>query len=62
MKSIDELYNECLSIQKDIKRILLDNFRYDHSIKQQLSAVNTVNELRNHLAIKQREIRERRSI
>jgi uncharacterized protein YnzC (UPF0291/DUF896 family) len=62
MKSIDELYNECKSIQQNIKRMLLDNFRYDHSIKQQLNVVAVVHELRNDLAIKQREIRERKSI
>ncbi|MDB5152194.1 MAG: hypothetical protein JWR54_945 [Mucilaginibacter sp.] len=62
MKSIDELYNECKSIQQDIKRMLLDSFRYDHSLKQQLNVVATVHELRNDLAIKQREIRERKSI
>jgi hypothetical protein len=62
MKSIDELYNECKSIQQDIKRLLLDNFRYDHGIKKQLNVVATVQELRNDLAIKQREIRERKSI
>ena len=61
MKSIDELYNECKSIQQDIKKLLLDNYRFDHCLKKQLNVVATVNELRNDLAIKQREIRERRS-
>jgi len=42
--------------------MLLDNFRYDHGIKKQLNVVATVQELRNDLAIKQREIRERKSI
>ncbi|MGZ3766202.1 MAG: hypothetical protein ACXVB0_18800 [Mucilaginibacter sp.] len=62
MKSVDELYNECKSIQQDIKRMLLDNYRYDHGIKKQLNVVAVVNELRHDLAIKQREIRERRSM
>jgi hypothetical protein len=60
MKSIDELFNECKSIQQDIKKLLLDNYRFDHSLKQQLNVVATVNELRDDLAIKQREIRERK--
>lgn len=62
MKSIDELYNECKSIQQDIRRLLLDNYRYDHGLKHQLNVVATVHELRDVLAVKQREIRERRSI
>ena len=61
MKSIEELYEECRNIQQDIKRLLLDNYRFDHSLKQQLNVVATVHGLRDDLAIKQREIRERRS-
>jgi hypothetical protein len=61
MKSLDELYTECKNIQQDIKRLLLDNYRYDHGLKQQLNVVATVHELRDVLATKQREIRERRS-
>lgn len=62
MKSIDELYNECKSIQQSIKSLLLDNYRFDHSLKQQMNVVATVHQLRDELAIKQREIRERRSL
>lgn len=61
MKSIDELYNECKSIQQSIKSLLLDNYRFDHSLKQQMNVVATVHQLRDELAMKQREIRERRS-
>ena len=62
MKSLDELYNECKSIQQSIKSLLLDNYRFDHSLKQQMNVVSTVHQLRDELAMKQREIRERKSI
>lgn len=62
MKSIDELFNECKSIQQDIKSLLLDHYRFDHGLKKQLNVISTVHELRDNLALKQREIRERKSI
>lgn len=61
MKSIEELYNECKNIQQDIKVLLLDNYRYDHSLQRQLNVITTVHSLRDDLAVKQREIRERKS-
>jgi hypothetical protein len=59
MKSIDELRNECRRIQFEIKQLLLDNYRYDHSLAKQLNVINTVQSMRDSLASTQREMRER---
>jgi hypothetical protein len=59
MKSIDDLRNECYRIQSEIKQLLLDHYRYDHSLVTQLNVVNKVHSMREALAAKQREMRER---
>jgi hypothetical protein len=59
MKSIDELRNECRRIQFEIKQLLLDHYRYDHSLVKQLNVVNKVHSMRETLAAAQREMRER---
>jgi hypothetical protein len=59
MRSIEELKNECNRIQSEIKQLLLDNFRYDDSLDTQLNVVNKVHSMRDVLAAKQREMRER---
>ena len=61
MKSLDELYNECKSIQQEIKGLLLDHYRFEHSLQKQFNVISTVSDLRNNLSMKQREIRERLS-
>jgi len=61
MRSIEELKNECSRIQSEIKQLLLDHYRYDHSLDTQLNVVNKVHNMRDALAAKQREMRERLS-
>jgi hypothetical protein len=62
MRSIDDLRNECRSIQLEIKQMLLDHYRYEHGLTKQLNVIRTVHTMRNSLAETQREIRERLSI
>jgi hypothetical protein len=59
MKSLDELYSECKSIQQEIKSLLLDHYRFEHSLQKQFNVISTVSNLRSNLSVKQREIRER---
>lgn len=59
MKSIEDLRNECRRIQLEIKQLLLDNYRYDQGLAKQLNVVNKVHSMRETLAAKQREMRER---
>ena len=59
ISSIEELKNECNRIQSEIKQLLLDNFRYDQGLDTQLNVVNKVHSMRDVLAAKQREMRER---
>ena len=61
MRSIEELRNECNRIRSEIKQLLLDNYRYDHSLDTRLNVVNKVHNMRDVLAAKQREMRERLS-
>jgi len=61
MKSLKVLKKKSTEIQGEIKRLLLDNYRYDHAIKVQLDVIATVKSLRHDLASIQREIRERLS-
>jgi len=61
MKTLDELYNECKAIQQEIKGLLLDHYRFEHSLQKHFNVITTVSDLRNNLSMKQREIRERLS-
>jgi hypothetical protein len=61
MKSLVILKKESVAIQTEIKTLLLDNYRYDHSLTNKLDIISNVATLRDELAIVQREIRERLS-
>jgi len=59
MKSIQKLKQESTDIQFEIRRLLLDNYRYDHAIKEKLDVIGKVALLRQTLNTIQRELRER---
>jgi hypothetical protein len=59
MKSTQTLTEESENIQAAIKSLLLDNYRFDHSLTRKLNVVETVTLLRERLAEIQRELRER---
>jgi hypothetical protein len=61
MKTLQALKKESTDIQVEIRRLLLDNYRYDHEIKDQLNVIDKVTSLRQNLALVQREMRERLS-
>jgi len=61
MRSLTLLKERSAEIQAEIKELLLDNYRFDHSINRQLNVITTVITLRNELSDIQREIRERLS-
>ena len=59
MKSTQTLTEESENIQAAIKSLLLDNYRFDHSLTRKLNVVETVTLLRERLTEIQRELRER---
>jgi hypothetical protein len=59
MKSIEKLKQESTDIQVEIRKLLLDNYRFDHAIKEKLDVIEKVTSLRQNLATIQREMRER---
>lgn len=59
MKTIQKLKQESTAIQSEIRKLLLDNYRYDHEIREKLNVIEKVSSLRQNLATIQREIRER---
>jgi len=59
MKSLPELKEEAGSLQTEIKKILLDNYRFDEPLNKRLEVISTVRALRDELTSIQREIRER---
>jgi hypothetical protein len=61
MKTLQVLKQESTDLQLEIRKLLLDNYRFDHGIKRQLDVIGTVHTLRQNLAAVQREIRERLS-
>jgi hypothetical protein len=61
MKSLQILKEESSDIQGEIKKLLLDNYRFDHAIKEKLDVISQITLLRKDLAIIQREMRERLS-
>jgi hypothetical protein len=61
MKTLQVLKQESTEIQTEIRKLLLDNYRFEHSIRRQLNVIETVQTLRQDLATVQREIRERLS-
>ncbi|WP_426669801.1 hypothetical protein ACPPVU_00885 [Mucilaginibacter sp. McL0603] len=61
MKSISVLRKKATKIQEDIKTLLLDNYRYDESLDARLNVLSKVTNLREELAMLQRELRERQA-
>ena len=61
MKSISVLKKKATKLQEDIKSLLLDNYRYDESLDARLSVLSKVTNLREELAMLQRELRERQA-
>ncbi|HVS90675.1 MAG TPA: hypothetical protein VHE59_01495 [Mucilaginibacter sp.] len=61
MKSLQVLREESADIQSEIKKLLLDNYRFDHAIQEKLDVISKIKGLRNDLAVIQREMRERLS-
>jgi hypothetical protein len=59
MKTLQKLKKESIAIQSEIKQLLLDNYRYDHALKDKLDVIEKVTSLRQNLSTIQREIRER---
>ncbi len=61
MKSISVLRKKATKLQEDIKSLLLDNYRYDESLDARLNVLSKVTNLREELAMLQRELRERQA-
>ncbi|HVV55444.1 MAG TPA: hypothetical protein VHC47_08975 [Mucilaginibacter sp.] len=61
MKTLQVLKEESADIQSEIKKLLLDNYRFDHAIKEKLDVISKITSLRKDLAVIQREMRERLS-
>jgi len=61
MKSLQALREESAGIQSEIKKLLLDNYRFDHAIQEKLEVIGKITSLRKDLATVQREMRERLS-
>jgi hypothetical protein len=61
MKSISVLKKKATKLQEDIKTLLLDNYRYDESLDARLNVLSKVTNLREELAMLQRELRERQA-
>ncbi|MBS1502101.1 MAG: hypothetical protein JST32_08575 [Bacteroidetes bacterium] len=61
MKSLQLLREESAGIQSEIKKLLLDNYNFDHAIQEKLDVISKITVLRNDLAVIQREMRERLS-
>ena len=61
MKSIQALKEESADIQSEIKKLILENYSYDHAIREKLEVIGKITSLRNNLAVIQREMRERLS-
>jgi hypothetical protein len=61
MKSLQILREESADIQSEIKKLLLENYSFDHAIQEKLEVIGKITTLRNDLAIIQREMRERLS-
>ena len=61
MKSITVLRKKATKLQEDIKTLLLNNYRYDESLDARLNVLSKVRNLREELAMLQRELRERQA-
>ena len=59
MKSLTTLKKESFDIQGEISKILMDNFRFDCATGKQADVTATLNTLQQHLAMVQRELREK---
>ena len=60
MKSLTELNKEANEIQLQIRKLLLGGYNFEDGIADKLTAICTINTLRDRLAIIQKEIRERK--
>jgi hypothetical protein len=59
MKSLSRLKEESLNIQSEISILLTDNYRFGYTNKKQNDVMATLTALQQHLAMIQRELRER---
>ncbi|HEY2581447.1 MAG TPA: hypothetical protein VGI43_06555 [Mucilaginibacter sp.] len=59
MKSLSRLKEESLNIQSEISILLTDNYRFGYATKKQNDVMATLTALQQHLAMIQRELRER---
>lgn len=59
IRSLTDLNKEANDIQLQIRKLLLNDYSYDDAITDKLTVISTVTDLRNKLAVIQKEIRER---
>lgn len=58
MKRLPNLKKKAAGLREDIRKILLDNYRFDESLSNRLNQVARVAKLREELSLIEREIRE----
>ncbi|MFB9843315.1 hypothetical protein [Mucilaginibacter ginsenosidivorans] len=58
MKRLPNLKKKAAGLREDIRKILLDNYRFDESLSNRLNQVAHVTRLREELSLIEREIRE----
>ena len=58
MKRLPNLKKQAVRLREEIRKILLDNYRFDESLSNRLNQVAHVAKLREELSLIEREIRE----
>jgi hypothetical protein len=58
MKRLPSLKKKAIRLREDIRKILLDNYRFDESLSNRLNQVAHVAKLREELSLIEREVRE----
>jgi len=58
MNRLPNLKKKSLKLHEDIRKILINNYRFDEPLIKRLDKLNSVAKLREELAVIEREIRE----